>query len=139
MTMFKRRDQGLQVETLISRSVRVNGDVEFSGGLHVDGRVTGNVQALPGAPAALTVSEHGVIQGSVSANNVVLNGRIEGNIHGSDRVVLGAKSRVRGDVHYGVIEMAEGAQISGRLVPRQPPPAPVAAPGAPAPALGARP
>jgi cytoskeletal protein CcmA (bactofilin family) len=140
MNMFKRRDQGPEVETLISRSVRVNGDVEFSGGLHVDGRVMGSVHATPGSPAALSVSEHGVIEGSVSAGSVVLNGRIHGNIQGSERVVLGAKSRVRGDVHYGVIEMAEGAQISGKLVPhrRAAAAAPVVAETAPALGSGIR-
>jgi cytoskeletal protein CcmA (bactofilin family) len=49
---------------------------------------------------------------------VVLNGRVNGDIFGSERVVLGAKARVRGNVHYGVIEMALGAEISGKLVPR---------------------
>lgn len=120
--MFKRREKDTQVETLISRSVRVNGDVEFTGGLHVDGRVLGGVHAVPGSAAALSVSEHGVIEGSVSATSVVLNGRVHGDIHGSERVVLGAKARVRGDVHYGMIEMAEGAEISGRLIPRKPAP-----------------
>ena len=67
--MFKRRDGNgdARIETLIGRSARVQGDVEFSGGLHVDGRVTGNVRAAPGAPASLSVSEHGVIDGSVEA------------------------------------------------------------------------
>ncbi len=117
--MFKRREQGLPVETLISRSVHVNGDIEFSGGLHVEGRVMGSVRAKPGVPSAVTVSEHGVIEGSVHAGSVVVNGAIHGGIHGGERVALGAKSRVRGDVRYGAIEMAEGAQISGKLEPQR--------------------
>ena len=56
-----------RVETLIGKSASVQGDVEFSGGLHIDGRITGSVRATPGAPAALSVSEHGVIDGSVEA------------------------------------------------------------------------
>lgn len=117
--MFKRRDGNgdARIETLIGRSARVQGDVEFSGGLHVDGRVTGNVRAAPGAPASLSVSEHGVIDGSVEAGSVVLNGRVNGDILGRDHVILGAKARVQGNVHYGVIEMALGAEISGKLVP----------------------
>jgi cytoskeletal protein CcmA (bactofilin family) len=96
----------------------VQGDVEFTGGLHVDGRITGNERAVAGAEGSLSVSEHGVIEGSVEAPNVVLNGRVNGDIIGRDRVVLGGKARVRGNVHYGVIEMALGAEISGKLVPR---------------------
>jgi len=115
--MFK-REKNNEIETLIGKSVRVQGDVEFSGGLHVDGRITGSVRAIQGAPAAISVSEHGVIEGSVLAPSVVLNGRVNGDIFGSERVVLGAKARVQGNVHYGVIEMALGAEISGKLVPQ---------------------
>ncbi len=118
--MFKRRDKETlgRIDTLIGRSANVQGDVEFAGGLHIDGRITGSVRATHGSPASLSVSEHGVIEGSVEAPNVVLNGRVNGDIIGVDRVVLGGKARVRGNVHYGVIEMALGAEISGKLVPR---------------------
>jgi cytoskeletal protein CcmA (bactofilin family) len=118
--MFKRheKDELGQIDTLIGRSANVQGDVEFAGGLHVDGRITGNVRATAGLPASLSISEHGVVEGSVEAHNVVLNGRINGDIFGSERVVLGAKARVQGNVHYGEIEMALGAEITGKLVPR---------------------
>jgi len=118
--MFKRHEKEAfgKIDTLIGRSAKVQGDVEFAGGLHVDGRITGNVRATAGVPASLSVSEHGVVDGSVEAQNVVLNGRINGDIFGSERVVLGAKARVQGNVHYGAIEMALGAEIVGKLVPR---------------------
>jgi cytoskeletal protein CcmA (bactofilin family) len=118
--MFKRRDNETvgRIDTLIGRSANVQGDIEFAGGLHIDGRITGSVRATHGSGSSLSVSEHGVIEGSVEASNVVLNGRVNGDIVGSERVVLGGKARVRGNVHYGVIEMALGAEISGKLVPR---------------------
>ncbi len=120
--MFKRREKNsaARVDTLIGRSASVQGDVEFAGGLHLDGRITGSVCATAGVAASLSVSEHGVVEGSVRAPHVVLNGSVNGDIFGSERVVLGAKARVRGNVHYGVIEMALGAEISGKLVPRNP-------------------
>src|ERR1700728_4001525 len=118
--MFKRRDKETlgRIDTLIGRSASVQGDVEFAGGLHIDGRITGSVRATRGSSSSLSVSEHGVIEGSVEAPNVVLNGRVNGDILGSERVVLGGKARPRGNVHHGVIEMALGAEISGKLVPR---------------------
>jgi cytoskeletal protein CcmA (bactofilin family) len=118
--MFKRRERNsaARIDTLIGRSASVQGDVEFAGGLHLDGRITGSVCATAGAAASLSVSEYGVVEGSVRAPHVVLNGSVNGDIFGSERVVLGAKARVRGNVHYGVIEMALGAEISGKLVPR---------------------
>jgi len=119
--MFKRRDNATaNIDTLIGRSARVQGDIEFTGGLHIDGGVTGNVRAISGGSASLSVSENGVIDGSVEAPQVVLNGTVNGDIMARDRVVLGAKARVRGNVSYGVIEMALGAEITGRLIPAGP-------------------
>src|SRR5882672_11435569 len=116
--MFKRQDNATaHIDTLIGRSARVQGDIEFAGGLHVDGCVTGNVRVVAGGSASLSVSEHGVIDGSVEAPQVVLNGTVNGDIIATERVVLGAKARVRGNVCYGVIEMALGAEITGRLIP----------------------
>ena len=115
--MFNREKSTARVDTLIGRSARIQGDVEFSGGLHIDGQVTGNVRVLPSGEASVSVSEHGLIEGSVEAPHVVLNGTVNGDIIATDRVVLGAKARVRGNVCYGVIEMALGAEITGRLIP----------------------
>jgi cytoskeletal protein CcmA (bactofilin family) len=116
--MFNRSEkQTARIDTLIGRTASVQGDIEFSGGLHIDGRVTGNVRVVPGGKAALSISEHGVIEGSVEAPQVVLNGTVNGDIIATERVVLGAKARVRGNVCYGVIEMALGAEITGRLIP----------------------
>ena len=133
--MFRRRKQSTaRIDTLIGRTASVQGDIEFSGGLHVDGRVNGSVRATDGAAAALSVSEHGLVEGSVVAPHVVLNGSVNGDIIATERVVLGAKARVRGNVHYGVIEMALGAEINGKLVPRAgatPAPAPEPAPPPP--------
>ena len=117
--MFRRSKQtAARIDTLIGRTASVQGDIEFSGGLHIDGRVNGSVRATEGAAAALSVSEHGLVDGSVAAPQVVLNGSVNGDIVATERVVLGAKARVRGNVHYGVIEMALGAEINGKLVPR---------------------
>ena len=115
--MFNREKNAARIDTLIGRSARIQGDVEFSGGLHIEGQVTGNVRVVPGGVASVSVSEHGVIEGSVEAPHVVLNGTVNGDIVASERVVLGAKARVRGNVSYGVIEMALGAEITGRLIP----------------------
>jgi len=121
--MFKRRDKTTaRIDTLIGRSASIQGDIEFSGGLHIDGRVAGNVRVAPGGAAALSISEHGVVEGSVEAPQVVLNGTVKGDIVAAERVVLGAKARVLGDVRYGVIEMALGAEITGRLIPASPAP-----------------
>ncbi|MDE2049427.1 MAG: polymer-forming cytoskeletal protein [Gammaproteobacteria bacterium] len=114
--MFNRDSKPLRIDTLIAKSVRVNGDVEFAGGLHLDGQVSGGVRADSQAPASLSVSDTGSIEGSVEVTDLVLHGTVRGDIVARGRVVLGASARVEGNVYYGVIEMTLGAQITGKLV-----------------------
>lgn len=107
------------VDILIGKTARIRGDIDFAGGLHLDGRVVGHVRADSGAASTLSISETGCIEGSVEASNVILNGTVTGDIRASGRVVLGPRSKVHGDVYYGVIESALGAEILGRLVPAE--------------------
>ncbi|MEO7775051.1 MAG: polymer-forming cytoskeletal protein [Steroidobacteraceae bacterium] len=111
-----RKDQASRIDTLIGRATRVEGDLTFTGGLHLDGRVTGSVTAEGEASSMLSVSESGVIEGSVVATQVVLNGAVKGDITARERVVFGAQAKVEGNVRYGVIEIADGATIQGRLI-----------------------
>jgi cytoskeletal protein CcmA (bactofilin family) len=117
--MFKQKQtKNAKVDTLIGPKTRINGDVEFCGGLHLDGYISGNVKGDPGAETFLSVSEQGGIEGSVFAPNVLLNGVVKGDIEASGRIELGAKARVLGNVNYTVIETAVGAQINGKLIHR---------------------
>jgi cytoskeletal protein CcmA (bactofilin family) len=106
-----------RIDTLIGPTASVAGGVEFSGGLHLDGRIAGDVRASTSSDSTLSVSEHGVIEGAVEVANLILEGTVKGPIHARGRVVLGPKSRVHGDVYYGVIEMTVGAEIMGKLTP----------------------
>ena len=116
--MFKQKQtKNLKIDTLIGAATRIDGDVEFSGGLHLDGYINGNVKAND-AGASLRVSETGSIEGSVLVANVVLNGLVKGDIDAVERVDLGEKARVMGNVRYSVIETAVGAQINGKLIHR---------------------
>lgn len=116
--MFGReKSAAAQVDTLIGQTVRIQGDLGFQGGLHLDGGVTGNVRAPDGGTSTLSVSEEGCIEGSVRVPTVILHGTVKGDIYAATRIVLGPKSRVEGNVLYGVIEMALGAEIRGKLVP----------------------
>lgn len=125
--MFTRDSRQARIDTLIGKDARVHGDIDFRGGLHLDGHIEGAVRSEEARDSTLSVSESGSIQGSVQVPNLVLNGTIRGDIHALERVVLGATARVEGNVYYGIIEMTLGAQIIGKLVrlePETPPAAP---------------
>jgi len=114
--MFKRKpSKDIQIDTLIGAKTRIHGDVEFAGGLHLDGHIHGDVKGAADGRAILSVSETGCIEGSVIAASVLVNGTVKGDIDAVDRVELGAKAQVLGSVLYGVIETAVGARIYGKL------------------------
>src|SRR3982751_5208977 len=116
--MFGRRKQtSTRIDTLLGKTANLQGDLEFSGGLHLDGRVNGNVRSSAEDGGALSVSESGFIEGNVEVTNIVMNGTVNGDMFARDRLVLGGSARVNGNVHYGVIEMASGAVITGKLIP----------------------
>ena len=119
--MFKPKpSKKAEIDTLIGAKTRINGDVEFVGGLHLDGYINGNVRSEAGSGTTLSVSEQGCIEGSVIVTNIVLNGIVKGDIEAADRVEMGPKARVLGSVHYTTIETAVGAQINGKLIHRGP-------------------
>lgn len=104
------------IDTLIGQKAVFKGDLEFTGGLRVDGHIKGNVIAKDESNSTVVVSEAGEIEGNITVPHVVVNGTINGNIKSSGRVELQAKSRINGDVHYKAVEMELGASINGNLV-----------------------
>lgn len=105
-----------KVDTIIGQQSRIEGDIHFSGGLHIDGRIKGGVIAEADSTSVLTVSEHGSIEGDVRVPTVILNGRVTGDVRSAERIELAAKARVDGNVYYNLIEMAMGAAVNGSLV-----------------------
>ena len=113
--MFSRDHKQARIDTLLGKASRVHGDMEFAGGLHLDGTIAGNLRADPVEGSSLSVSETGFIDGNVEVGDLMLNGAVRGDIVARGRVVLGATAQVQGNVFYGVIEMTLGAQIMGKL------------------------
>lgn len=105
-----------KVDSLIGRQTELCGDVHFTGGLHVDGTIKGNVTAEEDASSVLTLSEHGTIQGNVRVPHLLLNGVVIGDVYAEEHIELSCKARVTGNVYYTLIEMAMGAQVNGNLV-----------------------
>jgi cytoskeletal protein CcmA (bactofilin family) len=113
----KRRFKPPQFSTVVGKETVIRGDVLFGGGLHLDGRIEGNVLCNDeDHQATLTVSEEGYIRGDVRVSNVMLNGTVHGDVFAAERVELAEQARVTGKVHYRLLEMAMGAEVNGELV-----------------------
>ncbi|MGH8550931.1 MAG: bactofilin family protein [Methylococcales bacterium] len=106
---------------MVGQGTEIHGDISFTGGLHVDGVIKGNVTGDPTGNSILSLSELGMIDGEVRVPMLILNGAVLGNVFASERVELAPKSRVTGDVTYNLIEMAVGAEVNGRLLHKDQP------------------
>jgi cytoskeletal protein CcmA (bactofilin family) len=104
------------IDTLIGLKTEIKGDITFSGGLRVDGKIRGNITAKGDTNSTLVLSENAQIIGNVTVPHVISNGSIKGNVRASERMELQPKAEITGDVYYKVIEMALGAIINGSLV-----------------------
>lgn len=107
---------GGSVDTLIGPQVVLRGDVQFAGGLYLEGQLIGRAVAEAGAEATITVAARGRVEGELHAPVIVINGHVKGDVHASARLELGPEARVEGHLHYAVIEMAAGAAVTGQLV-----------------------
>ena len=116
--MFGKRPSKPQnrIDCLIGAGTSIEGNVNFTGGLRVDGHVRGNVIANNDAPSTLVLSEQARIEGEIRVSHVVVNGSVVGPVHASDYIELQAKSNVTGDVYYKTLEIQLGAVVQGRLV-----------------------
>src|SRR3546814_12328490 len=74
------------VDTLIGRHTEVLGDIRFSGGLHIDGKVKGKVLTSGEKASSLSVSENGAIEGDVRVPHIVLNGTVIGDVHALEKL-----------------------------------------------------
>jgi cytoskeletal protein CcmA (bactofilin family) len=105
-----------RIDTLVGADTRIDGNLSFSGGLRVDGAICGDVTEQNGNPSTLILSEHGKIEGAVTAAKIVLNGKVLGTVVASHFIELQTKARITGDLHYKSLEMHTGAVIEGKLV-----------------------
>jgi len=102
-----------RIDTLIGAGSRVDGNIHFTGGLRIDGVVTGNVVAEDAG--TVVISEEATVEGEIRVAHAVVNGKVIGPIHGTESVELQAKANVCGDVFYKSLEVHLGAIVQGRL------------------------
>ncbi|HEY4067575.1 MAG TPA: polymer-forming cytoskeletal protein [Burkholderiaceae bacterium] len=108
-----------KLSSLIAEDIEIIGDLSFTNGIRIDGRVNGNIavgSAEEGRGGLLVVSEKGHIEGSIRCVDAVINGTIVGDLHVENFLELQASARVSGTIHYQFLQMDVGAAVHGRLI-----------------------
>lgn len=95
--------------SLLSADLHVTGNMKTTGDIQVEGTVEGDIRAH-----LLTIGESATIKGEVSADDVIINGRIVGRVRGL-KVRLTSTARVEGDIIHKTIAIESGAHFEGSV------------------------
>ena len=101
-----------EAAAVIGKSVQIRGEVRGNEDLQVDGQVDGTIALTD---SRLTVGAHARVQANLSARDVIVLGRVTGEIRATGRVELRAGSTVSGDIHAGRLSIEENAVYCGKV------------------------
>jgi cytoskeletal protein CcmA (bactofilin family) len=104
-------------QATIGKSLVIKGEVTGSESLYVDGRVEGSIN-LPGN--RMTVGRNGVVAANITAREIVVLGKVRGNLVASDRVDIRSEGSLTGDVVAQRISIEDGAYFKGGIDIRKP-------------------
>jgi cytoskeletal protein CcmA (bactofilin family) len=113
----------------ISKGLSIKGEITGTESLFIDGKVEGSI-SIPGN--RVTVGKNGNVTASISAREIVVLGKLKGNVNATDRVDIRAEGALTGDVAAARISIEDGAFFKGGIDIRKPDSKPTAVPSEPA-------
>ena len=116
-------------QATIGKGLFFKGEITGAESLFVDGKVEGTIN-LPGN--RVTVGRNGQVAANITAREIVVLGKVRGNVSASDRVDIRAEGSLSGDVSAARISIEDGAFFKGGIDIRKPEPKLPASPAAPA-------
>lgn len=99
-------------QAVISKGLFVKGEISGTESLYIDGKVEGAIN-LPGN--RVTIGRNGQVGANVTAREVVVMGKVKGNVSASDRVDIRAEGALSGDVSAARISIEDGAFFKGGI------------------------
>ena len=96
----------------LSQGIRIKGEITGSEDLCIDGNVEGKVTFRN---AVLTVGPNASVKGDIDAREIVVRGRVEGKLDGSERVQIWHSAKVNGDIRSQRIAIEDGAEFRGKV------------------------
>jgi cytoskeletal protein CcmA (bactofilin family) len=110
--MFSKKQAKL--DTIVGPDSILKGDITSKGTIKVDGAIEGNVTS-----DCLIIGETGSLSGDVTVREIVVGGKVIGNIHAADGVDIQRKGEVCGDIFAARLTIAEGGHFDGRSTMQQ--------------------
>jgi cytoskeletal protein CcmA (bactofilin family) len=103
-------------DTLIGAATRIEGRMVVNKSIRLDGTIQGSIESSMDNPVTVAIGHTGLVQGDVRAHRVLVNGQVDGNIYAREKCELLETSKVKGDIHYGLLGIEHGAEILGLMV-----------------------
>jgi cytoskeletal protein CcmA (bactofilin family) len=98
--------------SVLGKSVVFKGEFEADEDLLIDGRVEGKITHRA---EHLTIGAHGDVKADIMAQRVLVQGRVVGNIHATDTIVIEPSAHVVGNLFAPRVGLKEGAEFDGRI------------------------
>jgi cytoskeletal protein CcmA (bactofilin family) len=96
----------------VGRNINVSGKLIFQEPVRIEGRFRGEVRSIE----LVVVGEEGMIEGKIFAPRILMLGELRGEVIGCDRMVLGPRAKLIGNIETRNLTMAEGAYLEGNVV-----------------------
>jgi cytoskeletal protein CcmA (bactofilin family) len=103
-------------DTLIGSATRIEGRMVVNKSIRLDGTIEGSIESSTDTQVTVAIGHTGLIHGDVRAHRVLVNGQVDGNIYAREKCELHETSKVKGDIHYGLLGIEHGAEILGLMV-----------------------
>ena len=113
--MMKKKRKFVAITTLIDKDIVISGDTTYTGGIRIDGKIKGNLKVHGDEGSLLIMGYGSTITGDVEVEKAIINGEINGNVKCHDYLELNTNAIVNGSIEYDIIEVQEGAKITGDL------------------------
>ena len=112
---MKKKRKFVAITTLIDKDIVISGDTTYTGGIRIDGKIKGNLKVHGDEGSLLIMGYGSTITGDVEVEKAIINGEINGNVKCHDYLELNTNAIVNGSIEYDIIEVQEGAKITGDL------------------------
>ncbi|MEN9930867.1 MAG: hypothetical protein RL604_1114 [Pseudomonadota bacterium] len=103
-------------DTLIGAATRIEGRMVVNKSIRLDGTIEGSIESSVETQVTVAIGHTGLVHGDVRAHRVLVNGQVDGNIYAREKCELHETSKVKGDIHYGLLGIEHGAEILGLMV-----------------------
>jgi cytoskeletal protein CcmA (bactofilin family) len=105
------RPEKRATSAILASDTEIEGTINFDGIMRIDGKVNGKISTESGE---LVVSESGIVNATITTKSAVIDGRVDGEIIASDKVVLKQKAHLIGDLQAKHLVIEEGVVFVGR-------------------------